>query len=41
MPPKSEALGQDCVHVLAYIRANEGFSKEEALKIRKLESMSF
>ena len=21
---------QDCVHVLAYIRSNEGFSKEEA-----------
>ena len=23
---------EDCVHVLAYIRANEGFSKEEARK---------
>ena len=21
---------QDCVHVLAYIRSNEGFSKDEA-----------
>ena len=26
----TEATGQEFVHVLAYIRANKGFSKEEA-----------
>lgn len=29
-------LFEDCVHVLAYIRANEGFSKEEAQELKSV-----